>query len=108
MLGADLADGTPIYDVKPYIEYADSHPCVRSGFVDSRSWEPLEVVIPDNIAAMFSEADSAALRSILAQDPRPQYHDDPERIYGLLFKDMDVRFKVDAETLTVVSVEERK
>ncbi|MCQ2187863.1 MAG: tRNA (N6-threonylcarbamoyladenosine(37)-N6)-methyltransferase TrmO [Bacteroidales bacterium] len=108
VLGADLADGTPIYDVKPYIEYADSHPGVRSGFVDSRSWEPLEVVMPDNIAALFSEADTAALRSILAQDPRPQYHDDPERIYGLLFKDMDIRFKVDAETLTVVSVEERK
>ena len=108
VLGADLADGTPIYDVKPYIEYADSHPGVRSGFVDSRSWEPLEVIIPEYLYDMFSVADFAALRSILAQDPRPQYHDDPERIYGLLFKDMDVRFKVDAETLTVVSVEERK
>lgn len=106
VLGADLADGTPIYDVKPYVEYADSHPGARSGFVDAHAWEPLEVTIPDELAGLFSEEDATALKSILAQDPRPQYHDDPERVYGLLFKGKNVKFKVSGISLSVVSVEE--
>lgn len=108
VLGADLADGTPIFDVKPYVEYADSHRDVRSGFVDAHAWKPLEVTIPDRMAAMFDPEDSEALSSVLSQDPRPQYHDNPERVYGLLFKGKDVKFKVEGSALSVVDVEETK
>ena len=105
VLGADLADGTPIYDIKPYVEYADSHPGVRSGFVDSTAWQPLEVVIPDECRACFHPAAQEALAELLAQDPRPSYQEDPERIYGLLFEGCNIRFRVEGDTLTVVAVE---
>lgn len=108
VLGADLADGTPIYDVKPYVEYADSHRDVRSGFVQSHAWEPLEVTLPDDMAEVFKPEDVDALKGILSQDPRPQYHDDPERIYGLVFKGKDVKFKVEGSSLSVVGIEETK
>ena len=102
--GADLMDGTPIYDVKPYVAYADAHPEARSGFVDQEEWEPLEVVVPDACACLFSEGELAALKATLAQDPRPQYQDDPERIYGMPYLDKDVRFKVKHRLLEVVEV----
>lgn len=105
VLGADLADGTPIFDIKPYVAYADSHPGVRSGFVDSKAWEPLEVRIPESLGALFPPEDLAALQEILAQDPRPQYQDDPAKVYGLLYGGHDVKFQVDGGVLTVVSVE---
>ena len=91
--GADLMDGTPIYDVKPYVAYADAHPEARSGFVDQKDWEPLEVLVPEACARLFSEEELAALKATLAQDPRPQYQDDPERIYGMPYLDKDVRFR---------------
>lgn len=94
VLGADLADGTPIYDIKPYVTYADSHPDARSGFVDGNSWAPLEVEVPQALAAEFSQDDLAALRQLLSCDPRPQYLDDPEREYGLFFAGRNVRFCV--------------
>ncbi|MCQ2176463.1 MAG: tRNA (N6-threonylcarbamoyladenosine(37)-N6)-methyltransferase TrmO [Bacteroidales bacterium] len=103
--GADLADGTPIYDIKPYVEYTDSHPGARCGFVDSNLWEPLEVAIPDCIAEYFDPSEIQALRSLLAQDPRPAYQDDPERIYGLAFGGRQVHFKVSGQKLTVTSCE---
>ena len=102
--GADLMDGTPIYDVKPYVAYADAHPDARSGFVDQAAWEPLEVVMRDRCASLFSAEELAALKAILAQDPRPQYQDDPERVYGMPFMDKDVRFKVKYRVLEVVEV----
>ena len=102
VLGADLADGTPIYDIKPYVEYADSHPGVRSGFVDANSWRPLKVVFPREFYHSFEPAELDALEQILAQDPRPQYQDDPERIYGLLFGDRNIRFRVEGDTLIVL------
>ena len=102
--GADLMDGTPIYDVKPYVAYADAHPDARSGFVDQAAWEPLEVVMRDRCASLFSAEELAALKAILAQDPRPQYQDDPERVYGMPFMDKDVRFKVKHRVLEVVEV----
>ena len=105
VLGADLADGTPIYDIKPYVEYADSHPGVRSGFVDSTAWQPLEVVIPAECRACFHPAAQEALAELLSQDPRPSYQEDPERIYGLLFEGRNIRFRVEGDTLTVVAVE---
>ena len=100
--GADLMDGTPIYDIKPYVTYADSHPEAKSGFVDQTAWQSLEVEIPEHLARLFAPADLASLRQTLALDPRPQYHDDAERIYGMPFGDYDVRFLVDGGVLKVV------
>ena len=100
--GADLMDGTPIYDIKPYIPYADAHPDARGGFTDNNDWQPLEVVIPEEIANMFSETELSSLKGVLSQDPRPQYHNDPNRIYGMPFAGKDVKFKVEGNTLIVV------
>ena len=102
VLGADLADGTPIFDVKPYLEYADSHTGIRSGFVDGSEWQELEVRIPDATASELAPEDLASLRGILAQDPRPRYQDDPERVYGITFAGRDVKFKVEDGILTVL------
>ncbi len=105
VLGADLADGTPIYDIKPYVEYADSHRGVRSGFVDEHAWQRLEVVLPRETFRQLDPDTVDGLLEILAQDPRPQYQDDPERIYGLQYGDRNVKFKVSGGILTVVAVE---
>ena len=105
--GADLMDETPIYDVKPYVAYADAHPEARSGFVDTTAWEPLEVVFPETLAAQVPAEELESLKAILAQDPRPRYHDDPERIYGMPYLDMDIRFKVADRVLTVVGISGR-
>ena len=102
--GADLADGTPLYDIKPYVEYADAHVGVRCGFVDKKSWQQLGVVFPDKLREMFSNDDYPALYKLLELDPRPQYHNDPERIYGMPFCGYDVRFTVNDKVLTVVDV----
>ena len=102
VLGADLMDGTPIYDVKPYIAYTDAHPEARSGFVDQRSWQPLRVDIPEAVARRFSVDELLALRDLLAQDPRPRYHDDPARLYGMPYAGRDVKFRVADGTVTVV------
>ncbi len=101
--GADLMDGTPIFDIKPYVVYADARPEARSGFVDQTDWEPLEVIVPEEVAAGIPAEHLAALRAILSQDPRPAFHDDPERVYGMPFLDLDIRFKVSGKVLTVVA-----
>lgn len=103
--GADLADGTPVYDVKPYVEYADSKCGVRSGFVDSSLWEPLEVRIPESVLDVLGPDDSSALSEVLAQDPRPRYQDDPERRYGLVFGEFNVKFFVKDSIVFVDSLE---
>ena len=100
--GADLMDGTPIYDIKPYVVYADSHPEAKSGFVDQTEWKSLEVYIPDHLARLFSPTDLEALRQTLTLDPRPSYHHDAQRIYGMPFGCYDVRFLVDGPVLKVV------
>lgn len=100
--GADLMDGTPIFDIKPYVVYADAHPEARSGFVDDKQWEPLHVEIPDELAVKIPEVHLEALKATLAQDPRPAFHDDPERVYGMPFLNMDVRFRVKDGVLMVV------
>ena len=92
--GADLMDGTPIYDVKPYVAYADAYPEARSGFVDDHEWHPLEVEIPESVAGLFTEAELRALREVLAQDPRPRFHNDAQRLYGMPFAGRDVRFRI--------------
>ncbi len=106
--GADLMDGTPIYDIKPYLPYADSHPQARGGFTDSTVWQPLRVVFPDKWRACFSDEDAAALTDVLALDPRPHYHDSPERIYGMTFCGRDVRFRVAQGCVEVVEVRTEK
>ncbi len=107
VLGADLMDGTPIYDIKPYVTYADSHPEARSGFVDSRATRRLNVIITDKLAAPFSADELSALRKVLELDPRPQYHSNPEKVYGMAFAGKDVRFRVNGEVVEVVEVEEK-
>ena len=102
--GADLMDGTPIYDIKPYVAYADSHPEARSGFVDKTEWKPLQVEIPQTLSSLFPEEELKGLRQVLSQDPRPRYHDDAERIYGMPFAGWDVRFRVADGVVTVVEV----
>ena len=102
--GADLMDGTPIYDIKPYIEYADSHPGVRSGFVDNTTWKKLDVVFPE--ACTLAEEDRMAVKQILSLDPRPRYQHDPDRIYGLAYKDYNIKFCVtDDGTVTITGIE---
>ena len=101
--GADLMDGTPIYDLKPYVAYADAHPEARSGFVDQRGWQPLSVEVPDEVARLFTADELSALKEVLAQDPRPRYHDDPERVYGMPYAGRDVRFRVAEGVVAVVS-----
>jgi hypothetical protein len=104
VLGADLMDGTPIYDVKPYVAYADAHPDARCGFVDKRQWQPLAVEMPEGADRLFTPAELKGLTDALAQDPRPHYHHDPERIYGLPFAGHDVRFTVGDGRLKVVEI----
>ena len=115
VLGADLMDGTPIYDIKPYVTYADSHPDAVSGFVDDKEWRPLKVVFADEVTEPvevtipgWTKAAVAALKEVLAQDPRPRYQNDPDKVYGMIFNDMDVRFKVDGDVLTVVGIKHPK
>lgn len=102
VLGADLMDGTPIYDIKPYVEYADSHPGVRSGFTESSPWETLDVEIPEDVD--ISGVDVESLRDILSLDPRPSYHNDPSKEYGMSFDGREVRFRVVGKVLTVISI----
>lgn len=102
--GADLMDGTPIYDIKPYIAYADAYPEAHSGFVDTTAWQQLEVEIADEVAKHFSQQQLEALRQTLALDPRPHYHDDPTKVYGMRFAHYDIHFIVDGKNLKVIDV----
>ena len=99
--GADLVDGTPIFDIKPYIPYADSHPEAMGGFASAPAGETLTVVIPPEQLEKVPENRREALRGVLAQDPRPHYQNDPERVYGFQFAGLEVRFSVEEQTLTV-------
>ena len=105
VLGADLMDGTPIYDIKPYIPQADCHPGARGGFTDTEQWETLSVDMSGVPAGLFTDAELEALRQTLALDPRPHYHDDPQRVYGMPFAGRDVRFTVGGGVVRVVGVE---
>ena len=102
--GADLMDGTPIFDVKPYLPYADAHPEAVGGFAPDPG-ETLEVVFEDAALEKVPEEKRAALRGVLANDPRPRYQDDPERVYAMSFSALNVRFRVDGRRLTVTEVE---
>lgn len=103
--GADLVDGTPIYDVKPYIRYADSHPESFCGYVDSLNEPNLEVYVPENISVEFKDRiDFPTLRQVLSLDPRPSYQNDPERVYGMPFMGFDVKFSVRDAVLTIIDI----
>ena len=101
ILGADLMDGTPILDIKPYIPYADSHPEALGGFASVPAGETLEVIIPPELLERVPANRQEALRGVLAQDPRPHYQEDPERVYGFGFAGMEVKFSVEGKRLTV-------
>ncbi len=102
--GADLMDGTPIYDIKPYLSYVDSHQDARGGITDSHAWHRLQVVIDKRHAAMFSAAHLQLLKQLLSLDPRPHYHSDALREYGMPFMGFDIRFRVADGILTVLDV----
>ncbi len=102
--GADLMDGTPIYDIKPYLPYADCHPEATGGFAEPLQSRALEVCFPGELLARIPQELRAGLCEALAQDPRPSYQRDPGRVYGLPFAGFDIRFRADGERLTVTDV----
>ena len=109
VLGADLMDGTPVYDIKPYVTYADCHPEARSGFVDRRKWQKVEVDIPANVlaqlrAAGLTEEDITALRAVLEEDPRPQIQRGEDKEYGMPFAGLDIKFQAVGGRLVVRSL----
>ena len=105
--GADLLDGTPIFDIKPYLPYADCRPEALSGFAPDPG-ATLRVEFPPGTEERLPPEKRAALRGVLENDPRPRYQDDPERVYGLDFAGRNVKFRVEGDTLTVIAVEEEK
>ena len=102
--GADLMDGTPIYDIKPYLPYVDSHPEASNGFALSDKNVLLETIVSDELLNKIPEEKREALLDTLAQDPRPQYQNDPERIYTMSFSSFDVSFTVKENTLTICDI----
>lgn len=104
VLGADLMDGTPIFDIKPYLPYADSHPEATGGFTDPMKMQTLTVECPADLLERIPEDRRAGLLGVLEQDPRPRYQDDPQRVYGMGFAGHDVRFTVDGDKLTVIDI----
>lgn len=102
--GADIMNGTPIYDIKPYLPYADSYPEASNGFALCDKGAQLNVIIPEELGEIIPESKRAALSEILAQDPRPQYHNQPDRIYTMSFGGFEVSFTVNSGTLTVCGI----
>lgn len=98
--GADLMDGTPIFDIKPYVAYADSHPDASGGFTDTAEFKKLCVELGDGVTPPLSEG----LIEVLENDPRPRYHDDPERVYGMEYDGREVKFRVRGDNLTVIEI----
>ncbi len=103
--GADLMDGTPIYDIKPYLPYTDSHPEASGGFAERHLNDGIEAVCDGALLAKIPEGKREALLEILRQDPRPSYQEDPERVYGFPFAGFEIRFTVSGGIATVISVE---
>lgn len=104
VLGADMMDGSPIYDIKPYLPYADCRTDAVGGFTDSTDTQLLKVFIDQSMAMQIPPEELNALERVLSLDPRPRYQDDPDRVYGMSFYGMEVKFRVEGETLTVISV----
>jgi len=102
--GADLMNGTPIFDIKPYIPYSDCHTDASGGFTDTADNYLLEVDFPDDLLSLIAEDKRKALCGVLSHDPRPSYQRTPDRVYGISFADYNIRFTVDANTLYVKEV----
>ena len=102
--GADMVDGTPIFDIKPYVPYADSVPDAVDAFAETRQAEPLAVIFPEPWRGMIAPEKLEGLTQALSLNPRPGYQHDPTRRYGFSFDGLDVRFTIDGDTLTVVEV----
>ncbi len=105
--GADLMDGTPIYDIKPYLAYTDSHPEAAGGFALQEKVGRLRVEFPEELLEKVPENLRQGLVEVLSQDPRPQYQNSPERVYMMSFGGMDIHFSVDGELLTVKGIAEK-
>ncbi len=102
--GADLMDGTPIFDIKPYLSFTDAHPEAVNGFADAVKGEKLRVIMDEALVPAFDPEQREALRAVLAQDPRPAYHNDPERVYGFNYSGYDVQFRVVEGDLIVLGI----
>lgn len=106
VVGADLMDGTPIYDIKPYLPEFDSHPEAKAGFVNSNEWQPLEVkFLPTADISRFTPNDVNTITQLLSQDPRPHYHSSPDRLYGMTYNGYDIRFRVEGGKVIVEKIE---
>ncbi len=102
--GADLMDGTPIYDIKPYVPETDCHPEATNGFVGQYAQQLLQVSLPESLAALIPAEKRQPLIDLLAQDPRPAYHNDPTRIYGFPYAGFEIKFSVSDRLLTVCDI----
>jgi len=102
--GADLMDGTPIFDIKPYLPFTDSHPHAAAGFAGDVAGVRLAVEIPGELLQKIPERHRPIVRELLAQDPRPHYHKDAERVYGFMYEGMEVKFRVEGNCAVVVEV----
>lgn len=105
ILGADLMNGTPVFDVKPYLPYTDCRPEAEGGFTDARVWESLQVEFPETLREKLPPEKLAGLLGVLESDPRPPYQDDPARVYGMRFGGLEVKFTVEGGVLRVVAIE---
>lgn len=106
--GADLMDGTPIYDIKPYLPFTDSHPDAIGGFADEKKEYSAEVIIPDEVAKATPLNRLEEIKELLAQDPRPSYRDDEEREYGMTYAGLDISFKATDNQITVTKITKAK
>ena len=104
VIGADLMDGTPIYDIKPYLPQFDSHPEAKAGYVENTGYRTLEVSVPEDIMERIPEESRIPLIQALEQDPRPHYQDNPDRVYGMKYADLEIKFKVCDGRLLVLSI----
>ncbi len=104
--GVDLLDNTPIYDIKPYVPHADCHPEAVGGYADANRDYRLSVEFPRNLLEIIPESKRQAVMDCLADDPRPAYQEDPERVYSMAFAEFDIRFSVDGRTLTVIGIDQ--
>ncbi|MBR2876382.1 MAG: tRNA (N6-threonylcarbamoyladenosine(37)-N6)-methyltransferase TrmO [Clostridia bacterium] len=106
--GADLVNGTPVFDIKPYLPYVDSKPGAQGGFSDEHKNDILSVEFLESVKGVLSEKDAEELTEILSLDPRPQYQNDSERIYGMDYKNFRVKFRCAEEKITVVEIQKEK
>ena len=102
--GVDLLDGTPIYDIKPYIPYCDSHPDASGSYAEEHKQHKLDVIFPEHLLTLIPEDKREAVIQCLSDDPRPSYQSEPERVYNMLFAGSDISFRVDENVLTVIEI----